>query len=60
MAFAKADFQMTGIDSSKKASKKSGCVRKNLPKNKIIQKDIRKLDTPSKYNAIIWDYVIVH
>jgi len=51
---------MTGIDSSKKASKKSGCVRKNLPKNKIIQKDIRKLDTPSKYNAIIWDYVIVH
>jgi len=59
-AFAKAGFQMTGIDSSREACKRAQRVLKNFPDTNVIEQDLKNLNVVGLFDAIICDYVLVH
>ncbi len=60
LAFAKAGFEMTGIDISQEACPRAKRVVKQYPQTKVICQDLTDLNGADEYDAIICDYVMVH
>lgn len=60
LTFAKAGFEMVGMDSSKEACQRAQRVAKRYPKTRVIQHDLRDLNSKNEFDAIICDYVLVH
>jgi SAM-dependent methyltransferase len=58
--FAKAGFDVTGIDYSAKACELASRVLMQYPKTKVICQDILDLQTKDQFDTILCDYVMVH
>lgn len=60
LAFAKAGFEMVGIDYSQEACERARRVIAQYPKTQIICQDLRNLNSSNAFDAIVCDYVMVH
>jgi 2-polyprenyl-3-methyl-5-hydroxy-6-metoxy-1,4-benzoquinol methylase len=59
-AFARAGFEMVGMDSSQEACNLAERVAEKYPQTKVLHQDLKNLNSQNEFDTILCDYVTVH